>query len=184
LSALVFYWVVCLPALAIAGSQGPRDVVVWNGAVRLSLPVLAEDPVQIGDAENAFSVRPSTNRPDLKYVIFVIREPLRADEKILSGEALKTKVEELLQTAGYEVIGITHAEDAFVADFRAVMEPGVLPWQKVGPGIARGKAKFVRTADQWVGSVLLCDPSQWKDKATQSFIKIVEGTSVMREVVP
>jgi hypothetical protein len=53
-----------------------------------------------------------------------------------------------------------------------------LPWQKVGPGLARGKAKFVRVGDELMGSVLLCDPSQWKDGTTQSFIRIIGGTTI------
>lgn len=161
----------------IGGSKSSRVVDVWDGKVRLSLPSLAENPQPI--SQNIFSISPSANRPELKYVIFVVREPLRAGEVALSNESLKKEVGGMLEAAGYEVIGITNFDNTFLADFRAVIAPGTLPWQKVGPGMARGKAKFVRTSEELVGSVLLCDPSQWKNKTTQLFINVVEDTSVV-----
>lgn len=178
---LFFVLAAGLPVLSEAGSQGfpkSRKVELWNGSVQLWLPKLAEDPELIGP--KAYSIRPPADRPDLKYVIFVMREPLRADENKLSNQDLKDTLKVILQGVGYQEIEITHSDElnTFWADFRAVMESGVLPWQKVGPGIARGKAKFVRTGTELIGSVLLCDPSQWNEGTTQSFKQVVGGTSV------
>ena len=174
-----------LPLLSTAAPQNlpkSRIAELWDGKLSLALPLLAQDPVKVDADGKLFSVRPPEDRTDLKYIVYVAREPLRADEESLSGNELNESVKKMLVGLGYEIISSTYSDllDTFLVDFRAVMEPGTLPWQQVGPGIVRGKAKFFRVGDELMGSVLLCDPSQWKDGTTQSFIRIIGGTTVSR----
>ena len=103
---------------------------------------------------------------------------MRPDLSVLSNKLLNESVKKTLQGLGLQVIGMVNSRNTFVVDFRAPMDPGVLPWQKVGPGVARGTAKFVRTGGELSGAVLLCDPSQWKDETTQIFRNVIGGMRV------
>jgi len=156
----------------------PKSRIVWplDGRVRLALPRLAADPVALSD--NLAVIQPQPDRPDLKYIIYVTRETLRPDLSVLSNKLLNESVKKTLQGLGLQVIGMVNSRNTFVVDFRAPMDSGVLPWQKVGPGVARGTAKFVRTGDELSGAVLLCDPSQWKDETTQIFRNAIGGMRV------
>jgi hypothetical protein len=153
-----------------------RFVRLFDGKVRLTLPRLAADPVALSD--KLAVIQPQLDRPDLKYIIYVTRETLRPDVTGLSNKLLNESVKKTLQGIGLQVIGMVNSRNTFVVDFRAPMDSGVLPWQKVGPGMARGTAKFVRTGSELSGALLLCDPSQWGDETTQIFRKVIGGTVV------
>lgn len=153
-----------------------RFVRLFDGKVRLTLPRLAADPAALSD--NLAVIQPQPDHPELKYIIYVTRETLRPDLNILSNKVLNESVKKTLQGLGLQVIGMVNSRNTFIVDFRAPMDSGVLPWQKVGPGVARGTAKFVRTGSELSGALLLCDPSQWKDETTQIFRNVIGGTTV------
>lgn len=155
-----------------------RFVHLLDGKVRLTLPRLAADPVNLSD--KLAVIAPQSDRPDLKYIIYATRETLRPDLNGMPNKLLNESVKKTLQGLGFQVIGMVNSRNTFIVDFRAPIDSGVLPWQKVGPGVARGTAKFVRTGNELSGSILLCDPSQWKDPTTQTFRNVVGGTTVAK----
>ena len=146
--------------------------------VRLALPRLASDPEPVPGSTNLYWIRPQPDRPDLKYVIFVARETLKNDERLLANKQLNEAVKKNLQSLGYQIIKMVNTGNTFVVDFRGVAE---VPWQPLSPGVVRGTAKFFRTGNDLSGSILLCDPPQWKDKTTQSFRNVIGGTAVSRK---
>lgn len=173
---------IALPAISNSAAPAPlpksRFVHILDGKVRLTLPRLAADPVNLTD--KLAVITPQPDRPGLKYIVYVARETLRPDLNGLSNKLLNESVKKTLQGLGFQVVGMVNSRNTFIVDFRAPTDSGVLPWQKVGPGVARGRAKFVRTGNELSGAILLCDPSQWKDPITQTFRNVVGGTIVAK----
>lgn len=111
-----------------------------------------------------------------RFIIFVTREPVLKDEVKKTNAQLVSSAKKLLEAQGYQVISITNKGDVFQADFRTYTK---VPWQKVGTMYTRGSAKFTRTkSNELVGSVLLCDPKQWQNRATQAFKNAIASTKV------
>lgn len=182
-SGVLLVAICSLPLVAGAASsimpKSRIERLFETNKVRLVLPRLAGDPELFdGNNPNLYWIRPQPDRPDLKYVIFVARETLKNDEKLLSNKQLNESVKKSLQSLGYQIIKMVNTGNTFVVDFRGVTE---VPWQPLGPGVVRGTAKFVRTGNDLSGSILLCDPPQWKDKTTQSFRNVIGGTTVSRK---
>ena len=179
-ASLIIAVFILLPAVsnssASPGVPKSRIVRVLDGKVRLTLPQLAANPEVLSD--RVAVIQPQSDRPDLKYIIYAIREDLRPDLSALSNKSLNQSIRTTLQGLGLQIVGMVNSRNTFVVDFRAPMDAGILPWQKVGPGLARGTAKFVRTGSEISGAVLLCDPSQWNDETTQIFRNVIGGTKV------
>lgn len=145
---------------------------IFGGQVLLALPKSAQKPKRI--SSSLYSIQPrSTNQ---KFVIFVTKEPLRKDELKKSNKELGRAITQLLEAQGYEVTSLTNQGTTYTAQFRAYTN---VPWQSVGTTATRGTAKFVRTPNnELIGSMLLCDPSQWTDPGIGVFKKTVSGTKV------
>ena len=161
-----------------AAAPKSRIVKLWSGKVHVALPRLATNPVRI--SPRIYRVTPKTSGRTRKYVIFVMSEALRGTEKRLSDAALRNYSAKTLTDLGYQVISVTRVGSTYIFNFRGISDAGVLPWQKVGPGVVRGMAKFVRKSNELAGSVLLCDPAQWNDPETGQFRRIVSTTRVLQ----
>lgn len=109
-------------------------------------------------------------------MIFVTKEPLRKDELKKSDRDLGRSIKELLEAQGYEITSLSNQGASYTAQFKAYTN---VPWQQVGTTAVRGIAKFQRTTDnQLIGSLLLCEPSQWTDRGISSFKKAVRTAKV------
>lgn len=145
---------------------------IFGGRLHITLPKTAKSPKRVN--ASLYSIQPRLRRH--KFVIFATKEPLRKDEIAKSNKALVTSVRQLLEAQGYQVLDISNQGTSFTANLRAYTNA---PWQRVGTTPTRGTAKFVRTKDnQLVGSLLLCDPTQWKTPAINQFKKAVSTAKV------
>lgn len=145
---------------------------IFGGRLQITLPKTARSPKRVN--ASLYSVQPRLRRH--KFVILATKEPLRKDEIVKSNKALVTSVRQLLEAQGYQVLDISNQGTTFTANLRAYTNA---PWQSVGTTPTRGTAKFVRTKDnQLVGSLLLCDPTQWKTPAINQFKKAVSTAKV------
>lgn len=159
-------------ATGASSSSSKTRYSLWSSKVRVSIPKTARAPKRINDG--TFSIQPKSK--DLKFVIYVAREPLRKDELKKTNKQLASSVRLLLESQGFQIIDFKTQGNSFVVDFRAFAE---VPWQKVGTTYTRGTAKFTRTtSNELVGSVLYCDARQWKNPATADFRKVVSTTKV------
>ena len=181
--ALVILGVLCgaLGALAAwegasaateVGARSTKRHRLWDGLVSVDLPRTAAAPQRA--SRRSFSVQPKTSK--YRFIIFVTREPLLRDEVKKTNAQLVSWVKKTLEAQGYQVISITNKGNDFEANFRVFTK---VPWQKVGTMYTRGSAKFTRSkTNELVGSILLCDPKQWQNSATQSFKDAVASTKV------
>lgn len=158
----------------VAGRTAANATVsrVFDGKVRIALPKTAQKPKKV--TSSLYSIQPRS--PRQKFVIFVTKEPLQKDEIKKSNKELGTSIKQLLEAQGYEVISLTNQGTTYTAQFRAYTN---VPWQLVGTTATRGTAKFVRTKNnELIGSMLLCDPSQWTDPGIGVFKKSVSGATI------
>jgi hypothetical protein len=85
-------------------------------------------------------------------------------------------VREVLEAQGYQIDLLTNRGTTYSVQFHAYTDT---PWQRVGTTPTRGIAKFIRTTDNLlIGSILLCDPTQWSDPAIAPFKRAVSGAQV------
>ncbi len=83
---------------------------------------------------------------------------------------------EVLEAQGYQIDSLTNRGVTYSVQFHAYTDT---PWQKVGTSSTRGIAKFIRTKDNLlIGSMLVCDPTQWDDPAITQFKRAVSGAQV------
>jgi hypothetical protein len=170
LAVLAVVWGFSIDRMS-AQKTGGATAKLWNGKVTLRLPASATAPRKV--SARLFSIQPRSRKN--KFILYVSREPLLKDEVKRSNAQLKNSYKRILESQGYEVIGLTSKRGVFVADFRSYAK---VPWQKVGTSPVRGKATFTRSGKELVGSVLLCDPKQWKNRETKAYIKTVTEAQV------
>lgn len=152
----------CLPGTAFAGSSA-KTIPLVGSSVSLVLPNAAGNPKKISSTK--YSISPKA--ANLKFVMFVTKEALKADERQKSSGALATSIRQMLEAEGYEISSVKIRGSAIVFNFETYSS---LPWQKVGTTKARGIARFIRTSgNNLLGAVLFCEPSQWATSANQAF---------------
>jgi hypothetical protein len=170
LSLLASFGYVEAKAEQIQAKSSPT--AIFGGKLRIALPKTARPPKRV--SASLYSIQPRLQRH--KFVIFATREPLRKDEIPKSNKALVSSIRQLLEAQGYVVLDISNQGSNFTVNLRAYTHA---PWQSVGTTATRGTAKFVRTKDnQLVGSILLCDPTQWKTPAINVFKRAVSSAKV------
>jgi hypothetical protein len=161
-------------ATGASSSSSKTRYSLWSGRARVSIPKTASAPKRVNN--RTFSIRPKSK--ELKFVIYVARDPLRKDELKMTNKQLASSVRTLLESQGFQILDFKTVGSSFTVDFRAFAQ---VPWQKVGTTYTRGTAKFTRTAgNELVGSILYCDSRQWKNPATMDFRKVVTGTTVAK----
>ena len=164
-------WEVASAATEV-GARSTTRHRLWDGLVSVDLPRTAAAPQRA--SRRTFSVQPKASK--YRFIIFVTREPLLRDEVTRTNAQLLSSVKKILEAQGYQIISLTNKGNDFEANFRVFTK---VPWQKVGTMYTRGSAKFTRSkTNELVGSILLCDPKQWQNRATQSFKDAVASTKV------
>lgn len=156
--------------LAATGSS--KTYRLFSGRAKLTLPKGASAPKKL--EASMYLVQPKDSSK--KFALYVTRERLRADELKMSKQELGDSIKKLLEAQGYNVISFTSRGQDYRADFTTY---STLPWQPVGTTPARGVAKFTRTVDkQLIGTILMCEPSQWTDAAIGRYKRAVSSTKV------
>lgn len=154
--------------------KSSNSISLFSKRLTITLPRTARTPRKI--TSTTYQVQPKS--PEQKFVVYVIQENLRRDEIKKSNKELVPFIKRLLEGLGYEVIQLKNAGDTFTADFRSY---ATVPWQKVGTSPVRGTARFVRTKDnKLLGSILMCEPSQWTDTAISTYKRAVSGIAVKK----
>jgi|GEM_PF-6957569 len=158
--------------LVAATTRSNRSYEFFAGRTKLVLPTGASAPKRIN--KNTFLIQPKD--PSKKFAIFISREPLQRDEIKISKSQLGNSIRRLLESQGYSFNLFSSRGRDFRSDFSTF---AVLPWQPVGTTPARGLAKFIRTADNYlIGSVLMCEPKQWLDPEIAKYKRLVSRLSV------
>jgi hypothetical protein len=156
----------------LAATDSNKTYGLFSGRARITLPNSAKTPKRFG--KRSFIVQPKD--PSKKFVMFVVRVPLRRDELKMSRTELANSLRNIVTNGRRTLLSFSASRQDFRADFTTFVE---LPWQAVGTTPARVIAKVTRTADkQFIGSLLLCDPTQWSDPAIGAFKRAVTKTKV------
>lgn len=156
--------------LAATGSS--KTYGLFAGRARVTLPKSASAPKNIGNG--MFLVRPKDSSK--KFAVYITREPLRRDEVKMSKKEFGDSIKRLLEAQGYTLISFISRGQDYRVEFTTYAS---LPWQSVGTTPARGTAKFTRTADkQLIGTILMCEPSQWTDPLIGKYKQAVSKTKV------
>ncbi len=156
----------------LAATASNRTYGLFSGRARITLPNSAQNPKRFG--KRSFIVQPKD--PSKKFIMFVVRKPLRRDEVKMSRTELANSLRNIVANGRRTLLSFSASRQDFRADFTTFVE---LPWQSVGTTPARVIAKVTRTADnQFIGTLLLCDPTQWSDPAIGAFKRAVTRTKV------
>jgi hypothetical protein len=159
-------------APVLAATSSSKTYGLFSGRAKVTLPKGAAAPKKLG--ASTFIVRPK--EASKKFVVYVTREPLRPAEIKMSKREFGESIKKLLEAQGHTILSYSARGQDYRVDFTTY---AVLPWQAVGTTPARGVAKFTRTADkQLIGSVLMCDPTQWLDSGIAGFKQAVSRTNV------
>ncbi len=166
-----FVWVSDEPSV-LAATSSSKTYGLFSGRAKVTLPKSAAAPKKLG--ASTFIVQPRD--VSKKFVVYVTREPLRPNEIKMSKQEFGESIKKLLEAQGHTILSYSARGQDYRVDFTTY---AVLPWQTVGTTPARGVAKFTRTADkQLIGSVLMCDPTQWLDSGIAGYKQAVSRTKV------
>lgn len=158
-------------ATPLATANGTQ-FAVFNNLATIPLPATAGNPRRLNI--RLYQIRPVA--PQDKFVIFVAREALLADERRKTNAALVVQYRKILAAEGYQILALRTVGDVIEADFRTYAK---VPWQKVGKSFVRGRARFTRTpTNELVGSILLCDPTQWTSGSLAPFKQSVATMAI------
>lgn len=156
----------------LAATRSSKTFGLFSGRAKITLPNSATAPNRL--SAGTFIVKPKD--ASKKFVVYVTREPLLPGELKMSRREFGESVKMLLESQGHTILSYSTRGQDYRIDFTTY---ALLPWQGVGTTPARGVAKFTRTADkQLIGSVLMCDPSQWLDSGIGGFKQAVAKTKV------
>jgi hypothetical protein len=119
----------------------------------------------------------SPKDPAKRFAVYVLREPLAADERKMSTKQQGESIRRLLEGQGYTVTSFTLSGQGYRASFTIST---FLPWQTVGTAPAQGMAKFTCTADQQLSCVILFrEPSERAAPAVEKFKQAVTKLVVL-----
>jgi hypothetical protein len=156
----------------LAASGSTKTYSLFKGRAKVRLPKTANAPKNIGSS--TFLVQPTDTTK--KFAVYISSEPLRKDEVKMSRKQLGNSLKSLLEAQGYTIISFTSRGADYRVEFTTLAN---LPWQTVGTTPARGTAKFTRTADKkLIGTILMCEPSQWDDAEIGIYKQAVAKTKV------